>query len=423
MTELCRICLRPFQTDLEVLNSKNMFNNFVEDQSYSQIYEFCIGFCIRADDLDLPMNICEECERNLLNSFTFKYQCLKTEEFLKNIKENETVQAEKSIQNKDELYTKQPGASFEFLSVNMKYDTIETVKTVLEEDCDKLITETEQAKTNSEIILIQEDVGYQVPVTVTEKSESSIINSENEIAAMNDARKMSVKKRRRKGSDGSSVCPICGREFKGKTLRLHLITHENQPVERSTFVCDVCGKSFRYKGGLTVHKKAAHIKEKTYNCPVCQETFDAQYKRRYHVLKYHCGEYKYQCQICQHTCITAGVLKKHMRTHTGEAPPRNFKCTFESCNRAFECPAKLKIHCAATHLGERIFKCDLCDKTYVDPKSLKYHRQSIHIGEKNYICPICPAAYFKNLVLRSHITKAHPQYDLPPPGTSLALKK
>lgn len=85
MSDLCRICLRSFETDLEIQNSRNMFNHYFEDLSYSEIYQLCIGHSIISDQPYLPISICEECERNLLNTISFKFQCLKTEDILANI--------------------------------------------------------------------------------------------------------------------------------------------------------------------------------------------------------------------------------------------------------------------------------------------------------------------------------------------------
>jgi uncharacterized C2H2 Zn-finger protein len=43
-------------------------------------------------------------------------------------------------------------------------------------------------------------------------------------------------------------------------------------------------------------------------------------------------------------------------------------------------------------------------------------------GEKNYKCPVCSNLFSQNALLRSHVARVHPNYNLPPKGTVLNLK-
>lgn len=58
-------------------------------------------------------------------------------------------------------------------------------------------------------------------------------------------------------TDGSPLCPICGREYSSKgNLRQHINNVHQQPQQWST--CNVCGKNFKTKHYLQNHKLYAH---------------------------------------------------------------------------------------------------------------------------------------------------------------------
>jgi hypothetical protein len=43
-------------------------------------------------------------------------------------------------------------------------------------------------------------------------------------------------------------------------------------------------------------------------------------------------------------------------------------------------------------------------------------------GEKNYVCPVCSKAFAQNHVMRTHVAKTHPGYELPAKGTILNVR-
>lgn len=375
MNYLCRICLGYMEADTS--NPKNVFNNFVNEKSYSEIYEFCIGYSIQLEDDDDPVDICENCESSLVDFFEFKKKCLETEKYLKKRKNEKD--------NKSGL----------------------SLKNVKEEISDIDATNDDHFVANSNVDEVSpQNIKYENMNELSQKYEET-------------EETITIPKKKKKDFSGhSSLCPICGNEYTGGSLRHHLKTHEDSKTNPDVFPCDTCGKIYKSKSGLSDHIKVNHLKSQNYDCPECGEKFDTKYNKKYHIQKFH-TDIRFKCQICSYSGVTASLLKKHMRRHTGEARPRTHVCKYESCGKSFIFPIHLREHEAHAHLGKRLFKCDSCDKSYTTSKCLEFHYKTKHIGKRRHACPNCPAAFFKNMELRNHITKVHPEFVLPALGTSL----
>ena len=82
-----------------------------------------------------------------------------------------------------------------------------------------------------------------------------------------------------------------------------LVKHKKAYTEGQKFTCEVCKKSFRYKGDLTAHKRI------------------------------HLGIDKFKCSICEKIFNHSGNLKGHIRSHTGEKP---FECASFEKTLCFE---------------------------------------------------------------------------------------
>lgn len=71
----------------------------------------------------------------------------------------------------------------------------------------------------------------------------------------------------------------------------------------------------------------------------------------------------------------------------------------------------------ATHSDVRNFVCDNCGKRFKTKKNLYAHKK-VHVPHE-YECLVCGRAFLTNQMMRNHVTKTHPDFELPPLGTVL----
>ncbi|XP_077341434.1 uncharacterized protein LOC143986901 [Lithobates pipiens] len=164
------------------------------------------------------------------------------------------------------------------------------------------------------------------------------------------------------------------------------------PTEKS-FSCTECGKCFRFKSDLNVHKRS-HIGEKLYFCPECGKCF-SQKSHLYTHKRSHTGEKPYSCPECRQCFSEKSSLYTHQRSHTGEKP---HSCPV--CGKCFSVKSNLTTHQRA-HTGEKPYSCPECGKCFSRKSSLYTHQRS-HTGEKPYSCPVCRKCFSVKSNLTTH---------------------
>ena len=188
----------------------------------------------------------------------------------------------------------------------------------------------------------------------------------------------------------SCVCEICGKEFAYKsTLTAHQVVHSGT----KPYTCGICGKGFAHKPSLYTHK-AVHKEDRPYAC-FCGKTYKLKTLLKKHETL-HTRDAPYKCNVCDKRFNIRASYLGHMRTHSKEKP---FSCRV--CGARFNQIANMSRHVASVHDKKRRFKCDVCDKGFYLKTSLQIHYR-IHTGEKPFTCHICGHAFSDPSTFHKH---------------------
>ena len=172
------------------------------------------------------------------------------------------------------------------------------------------------------------------------------------------------------------VCDICDYQTVHKSnLTRHQKTHWDAPgtPELQHFLCNVCGKGYKSRYGLSLHTKSIHENTFKYECAVCHKQSNTLWNHKGHVAQ-HDSALKEKCSTCQATFQYRKSLLRHKCKKSAEPSTatvrRKIKC--DECDVEFSCQDSRKDHVRAVH-GQRRLSCPKCRKMYKWRSSLYYH--------------------------------------------------
>ncbi|CAL8112062.1 unnamed protein product [Orchesella dallaii] len=133
------------------------------------------------------------------------------------------------------------------------------------------------------------------------------------------------------------ICSKCGKKLLTVvSLKSHMRVHEENRDERiklrrseKNYVCDECGKAFKNKHVLAVHK-LAHSGPSSwqYSCLVCEKKCVSEDKLYDH-LRTHTNEKPYICQFCEEEYAHGHNLRNHMnKQHNANVVARKYDATY-----------------------------------------------------------------------------------------------
>ncbi len=157
-----------------------------------------------------------------------------------------------------------------------------------------------------------------------------------------------AKKSRSHHKEGHHECETCGKVFKRlDSFKQHLIIHGNgQPVS-----CKFCGQTFAWKSTLRRHLDRFHNGNSTssFLCEVCDRSFKTSTHRKTHIERDHMKIRKYKCEFCDKGFYAQHDLGTHLRVHTGERPygcdhcPKKFIHSSHKLRHQRSCRAKQQL--------------------------------------------------------------------------------
>ncbi|RZF39419.1 hypothetical protein LSTR_LSTR000940 [Laodelphax striatellus] len=136
------------------------------------------------------------------------------------------------------------------------------------------------------------------------------------------------------GKEPQFQCPYCDkRSHQKQALKSHVFAKHSELLkdqlpmnENKRFVCNLCGKGYKYKSNMTMHQRYECGKEPQFQCPycvpmnaneqfvcnVCGKGYKYKSNMRSH-QRYECGkEPQFQCPYCGKRCHLKGALKQHV---------------------------------------------------------------------------------------------------------------
>lgn len=159
------------------------------------------------------------------------------------------------------------------------------------------------------------------------------------------------------------ICFVCGKTVKEMNLGRHMLVHK----EERPFICDLCGKCFKFKGAL-----------------------------REHIIT-EMGMKDYVCEVCGRKFVKRCYLMKHSHQHQqrSTAPKRSFEC--DLCDAQFTELRQLSVH----RRQHKELSCELCAETFKSQAQFQEHQLT------ELVCHLCHEMFASNERLRQHVIANH----------------
>lgn len=358
----CRVCL----CFIKDTKSEQDCNDNTQENLIKFYFEKSTSFKILPDE---PQTCCSYCYGELMQSVRFIEKCERTQRVLDGVR--------KEISN------------------GIEGETVNDYSQILD------------IELKEETHIKEEWVGFRIP------SKNEMIKTEEK-----EKRKVkrAIKSHKSKSSSDTSeskqlkvICPYCATLVKSSYLENHIKSVHMEP--RHSYICDICNTQLSSKKSVIRHMNHVHLKMQKYKCKICNTQFPNESLRKAHLLQIHKVIPPKACPYCEYRAFTKAHITRHIQRHRGD---RRFRCP--TCSFAFVTLLQLQTH-QAVHSDERNFECNVCLKRFKTKKNLSAHKKC-HLAYE-YECGVCKRAFLTNQMMRNHVTKNHPEFVLPPPGTVL----
>lgn len=222
-------------------------------------------------------------------------------------------------------------------------------------------------------------------------------------------------------------CHLCELRFNRRdNLQHHLsrlhpdgVVKLPRPRKVQTWLCEVCGKTFRCRSALKTHE-IIHLGVKPHRCPLCSKAYMRLNDLEHHKKIVHAGGAAPQrsgsllCDFCGKEFKFRSQLAVHFQTHTGERPHLCDVCGRKFCRQYQLERHKILVHFNHSDDGEPLpaaaaaatFPCTVCGRRLKSQALLAAHSR-IHSGDKPHRCSICPRSFLRATCLKQHHLRVH----------------
>lgn len=197
------------------------------------------------------------------------------------------------------------------------------------------------------------------------------------------------------------VCAFCN--VKVPSLR-DLSRHTSRHYHK--FTCEICGRSYINKEGLTKHIEIGHVDGK--RCVKCKKMFPSCKARREHMEQSRrC--WPNMCPFCGERFLTKKLKVEHLSVVHGEQQKASHTCP--ECGQVFEKWRAYRVHFVITHT-EHNYECPFCGIKFDTLRSYESHKV-VHTKDKSFPCTFCSKAFGrkKNLLQHMWIHSEHKRFE------------
>lgn len=415
---LCRVCLKniPFgkRKYIKLLETPKNLN----EKTFLEIFETVSGHTV---DLQRePQKVCLSCGDQLVQAYELRKTCDETQEYLRSkvdeVKE-EPEETEIKVEDFESFLEFKDEDPVQRDSSNDENEQ-KVERQVKKYKCDQCGHQfSNLTNFRSHYATLHAEADLHSCHHCSEKMFQPFLNTHKKRCRKRPrGNSVALKQKQKKAKNVKKLCPICGIFRSKKHVQEHIDrsnnVDSNGDIITRPFRCDLCGRQTASRNNMFLHMQTMHLRVMM-KCKHCTAEFKNRGRLETHMRKIH-TEIKglLECKFCEYRAVDRSTLHVHLKKHTGQKPHR---C--EICHHEFITKTKWRDH-LATHSDERPFSCETCNATFKTRKTLNSHKK-IHLAH-DYECPVCAHTYQTSHQLRIHVTKAHPQYPLPPPGTVLS---
>jgi KRAB domain-containing zinc finger protein len=186
-------------------------------------------------------------------------------------------------------------------------------------------------------------------------------------------------------------CLLCEKVCRSQfALQLHMKEHIN------TTKCVRCNRTFSRAADLRRHVKT-HLGEAEFMCTCCGGTMPDEVQLHSHMAAIHGIWEIYACHQCAHKSYSRMAHHSHMNKH--KEKPMKYGCSV--CEKRFTSKWHAQHH-LLQHGGEKPFSCSICHKTFAWKYSLKVHMRA-HSDDLRFQCQSCGRKFLLKAHLEHHM--------------------